>query len=188
MPNVVIPALDPDFTTWYIPADLKDDSERRVKRWSGLHILIDQLNPRLIEALVRLACKSRQTASPDSLQIIRKAFSDTDDTTFPAAGNDREIEILSAATLGILLKRRLAECCACSPSSHHVIIWRQSEICPFNGFECACGKCNTAHRIESTTSRELSCSSNESGPRFHDSERSARSQQFGGCHPSISSC
>lgn len=102
MANNETPAMHPDFPRWYDAIGLGDDQARRQTRWTGVSAVADDADSKDIEALIRLAFKSRQTAAAPQIQKIREAFRTTD-ATFDMQGNDRELQVLAAASLAALM-------------------------------------------------------------------------------------
>src|SRR5262245_44910240 len=99
-----------DFARWYRSLDFGSDPETYEKRRAGTYALAGQATPKEIEALVRVALKSRHSASSDELDRLRKPLRDAD-AHFPTQGNDRELQIIAAAVLSELLRRS-------NPTSH----------------------------------------------------------------------
>ena len=96
-------AMHPDFPRWHNSVELGSDKSRQELRWAGLSDLVKATKTNEdVEALIRLAFKSRQTAKSVQIEKIRKAFYEPD-RTFEMGGNDRELQVLTAATLAILM-------------------------------------------------------------------------------------
>lgn len=96
------PPMHPDFPRWYASIALGEDDARRQLRWAGVNAVADEADSQDVEALVRLAFKTRQPAAAASLEKIRQAFKTTD-ATFEMQGNDRELQVLAAASLVALM-------------------------------------------------------------------------------------
>lgn len=94
--------MHPDFPRWYRGLELGDDLARRQARWEGISTLAKRADFALVEALIRLSFKTRQPASPPSVQLMRDVFRDADDT-FEKQGNDREIQVLAGASLAVIM-------------------------------------------------------------------------------------
>ncbi|HYQ71656.1 MAG TPA: hypothetical protein VET88_06985, partial [Gammaproteobacteria bacterium] len=94
--------IHPDFARWYATVELGDDELRRESRCAGISALVQEANSTDIEALVRLAFKSRQPPVTEQVQKIRQSFK-TADATFEMQGNDRELQILAAASLATMM-------------------------------------------------------------------------------------
>lgn len=94
--------MHPDFARWHASIGLGDDAARRQSRWAGVSAVAQDADSTDIEALLRLAFKSRQLAAAAQVQKIRQAFK-TADATFEMEGNDRELQVLAAASLVTLL-------------------------------------------------------------------------------------
>jgi hypothetical protein len=92
-----------DFARWHAAIGIGDDQLRRHARWAGVSTIVEAADTQIVEALVRLAFRTRQTAVPASLQKIRQAFKDADET-FEMQGNDREVQVLSGTCLAVLME------------------------------------------------------------------------------------
>ncbi|MFK0278377.1 GTPase-associated system all-helical protein GASH [Ensifer sp. NPDC090286] len=90
-----------DFPRWYSSLSMGEDQGRRQARWAAVHKIASQADRDTVEALLRLAFKTRALPAAAQVASIRAAFQSTDDT-FEMAGNDRELQILSAACLAVL--------------------------------------------------------------------------------------
>lgn len=102
MANTQTPAMHPDFPRWHDAIGLGNDQERRVARWAGVSAVAQDDTSTNIEALLRLAFKSRQPATSPQLAKIREAFRAAD-ATFEMQGNDREMQVLAGAALAQLM-------------------------------------------------------------------------------------
>ena len=92
-----------DFPRWHDSIGFGNDQSRQELRWAGVGALVKAAETgKDVEALIRLAFKSRQTAAVDQINKIRQAFYSTD-RTFEMGGNDRELQVLAAATLAVLM-------------------------------------------------------------------------------------
>lgn len=96
--------LNEDLPRWLRPLELNADAGQREKRRSGIEGLAKQLTGADIEALVRLALKSRHHPTTEAIGRMRQAFKATDEA-FPSSGNDRELQVLCGATLAELFRR-----------------------------------------------------------------------------------
>lgn len=96
------PPMHVDFPRWYAAVALGDDEARRALRWAGVVAVIEGANSHVVEALMRLAFKSRQPAAAAPLQKIREAFRSAD-ATFEMQGNGRELQVLAGASLATLM-------------------------------------------------------------------------------------
>lgn len=92
------------FPRWYRAVDIGDDRGLMERRWVGVTTLVESASRPDIEALVRLAFKTRQAPAADALQNISKAFKDSD-PEFTVEDNARELEVLSGASLAILFEQ-----------------------------------------------------------------------------------
>lgn len=93
-----------EFDRWYRCLNLGTAQETLEKRRAGTAALVKQTTVKDIEALVRVAFKSRHTPSAEALARLRKPFQVIDDS-FPTEGNDRELQILAGAALAELFRR-----------------------------------------------------------------------------------
>ncbi len=96
------PAMHPNFPSWHDAIGLGDEQARRETRWAGVSAMADDADSKVIEALIRLAFKSQQPAAASQVQKIREAFKKTD-AAFDMQGNDRELQVLAAASLAVLM-------------------------------------------------------------------------------------
>jgi hypothetical protein len=94
--------MHPDFARWYSAVGLGDDQARRELRWTGVSAVARAADSKDVEALIRLAFKSRQFAAAAQVKKIQQAFKTVDDT-FEMQGNDRELQVLAAASLAALM-------------------------------------------------------------------------------------
>jgi hypothetical protein len=92
-----------DFARWYGAVSIDNDVQRRQARWDGLLSIVKAPSRAMVEALVRLAFGTRAEPDSSALQAIREAFKSADDT-FEMSGNKRELQILAAACLAILME------------------------------------------------------------------------------------
>jgi hypothetical protein len=94
--------MHPDFARWHASIGLGDDQPRCESRWTGVSAVAQAADSKDVEALIRLAFKSRQPAAAMQVQKIRQAFKRAD-ATFEMQGNDRELQVLAAAALAALM-------------------------------------------------------------------------------------
>lgn len=99
-----LPEMHDDFAGWYRDVEIATDPDRLSRRWAGVVGLFDGMTVQDVEALIRLTFRSKQGPGSEALQRIRKPFRDADDS-FQTHGNDREVEVLSAAALAVLLEQ-----------------------------------------------------------------------------------
>ncbi|RMP27380.1 GTPase-associated system all-helical protein GASH [Pseudomonas coronafaciens] len=95
--------MNASFSGWYSTVSLGESSHRRQARWKGIVELVDNADEQILEALVRLAFQTRSQASQSSVLSIRQYFKDADDA-FEMDGNDRELQILAASSLAVLME------------------------------------------------------------------------------------
>ncbi len=96
MANAELLPMHPDFARWHACIGLGDDEARRESRWAGVSAVAQAADSKDIEALIRLAFKSRQSAASTQAQKIRQSFK-TADSAFEMHGNDRELQVLARA-------------------------------------------------------------------------------------------
>ena len=92
------PPMHPDFVRWIGEIDIGSDAARQETRWRGVNDLARVADSKDIDALLRLAFKTRQLPAAASTQKFREVFKAAD-TDFQMQGNDRELQLLAAATL-----------------------------------------------------------------------------------------
>lgn len=92
-------AQQPQFATWMRDFRLgQDDAPSLAQRWAGVTAVVAFAQDDEVEALIRLALKSRQQPGAAMLEKIVGAFAKTD-SSFAATKNARELEVLAAITL-----------------------------------------------------------------------------------------
>ena len=96
-------SMDPDFPNWYREASIGHDPDRLERRWSGLAAAVGAAKRSDIEAMIRVAFKTKASAHLQSMAQIVGKFKEADDT-FPPAGVDRELEVLCGAALAVLCR------------------------------------------------------------------------------------
>lgn len=104
MANTELLPMHPDFARWHASISLGDDEARRQSRWASVSAVAQGADNKDIEVLTRLAFTSRQPAAAARVQKIRQAFK-TADATFEMQGNDRELQVLAAASLAALMSK-----------------------------------------------------------------------------------
>lgn len=104
MANAQPPAMHADFPRWHAAIGLGDDGARRQARWAGVSAIAEDGTTINIEALLRLAYKSRQPAGAAQVAKIREAYKAAD-PAFEMSGNDREMQVLAGAALAELMNR-----------------------------------------------------------------------------------
>ncbi|WP_141514502.1 GTPase-associated system all-helical protein GASH [Rhizobium sp. M10] len=92
-----------DFPRWYSSLEIGNDQSRRQSRWEAIYKIATEAATEMIEPLLRLAFKTRVAPQASLEAEIRKFFKATDDT-FEMQGNDREIQILAAACLAVMME------------------------------------------------------------------------------------
>ena len=102
MANTQPPAMHADFPRWYATVGLGNDHARQQARWVGVSTVVSDSGRANIEALLRLAYKSRQPAAAAHVAKIREAFRAAD-PAFDMQGNDREMQVLAGAALSQLM-------------------------------------------------------------------------------------
>jgi hypothetical protein len=91
-----------DFARWYAAVSVEDNQARRDARWAAVTTITASADHKVVETLLRLACRSRQVPPVAAVQALRDAFKAADDT-FEMKGNDRELQVLAAASLAVLM-------------------------------------------------------------------------------------
>lgn len=102
MTNASTPTMHPDFPRWHEAIGLGSDQERRAARWAGVNAVAEDGSSANIEALLRLALKTRQPAASAQVTKIREAFKAAD-AGFDMQGNDREMQVLAGAALSQMM-------------------------------------------------------------------------------------
>lgn len=98
------PAMHPEFPTWYREVDLGENRDRLQGRWKGVSTVVGQATRADVEALLAIVFRARRPSSIEGLAHIRQQFKNADES-FEMSGNNKELEILSGATLAVLLER-----------------------------------------------------------------------------------
>jgi hypothetical protein len=91
-----------DFSRWNHAIGIGDESARQETRWAGVSAAALSADHNDIEALVRLAFQSRQVPIAASVEKFRQSFKNVD-VDFEMHVNDRELQVLAAATLATLM-------------------------------------------------------------------------------------
>lgn len=94
--------VHPDFARWYSSVGLGDEETRRKGRWIGVCLIVERAETPMVEALIRLAFKSKQLAQEALVKQVRAIFKEADET-FEMQGNDRELQILAGSSLAVLM-------------------------------------------------------------------------------------
>ena len=102
MAETDLSSMYPDFVRWYRTVDLRTDQSCWQARWDGVVTVVADANQDDIEALTRLAFRTRPAAASTTVQKIRQAFKTADDA-FDMQGNDRELEVLAGACIVVLM-------------------------------------------------------------------------------------
>ena len=90
------------FSRWYASFELLDDIPRREKRWAGIQALEKSASRKDVDVLIQVAFGLRPPAPSSKILKLREIFQSADET-FGMAGNDRELQVLAAASLNALL-------------------------------------------------------------------------------------
>lgn len=106
MPVSELQSIDLDFARWHAAISLDGDPAHRDMRLAGILAIAAEASKRDIEGLVRLAFKSRQGATPEQVDWIRKKLIDAD-ASFPMEDNERELQVLSGAAIAATMKQGL---------------------------------------------------------------------------------
>ena len=100
-------AMHNDFPRWVKSLELGDDPIARQRRWNGASELVDEADDDLVETMVRLALKSKQEPTRAQGERVQTVLRGADEG-FPEQGNAKEVQILAAAALALLMERRTA--------------------------------------------------------------------------------
>lgn len=95
--------VHPDFARWYSSVGLGDEEARRKARWEGVCIIVERADIPMVEALIRLAFKTKQPAPETVVKQARSMFKEADEK-FEMQGNDRELQILAGTSLAVLME------------------------------------------------------------------------------------
>ena len=93
-----------DFARWYQAVELSTDRSSLMARWKGIVAVVKDANSEYVETLIRLVFRSRQTAAEGTKGRIWEAFKNAD-SGFDIQYNDRELEVLSGASLVALMDK-----------------------------------------------------------------------------------
>lgn len=110
--NPIAP-LHPSFANWYAEVAVGDAVERRQARWRAVKLLLSKADRSLVEGLVRLAFKTKQSPSADVVQRFTAAFQEMDEA-FAWDGHAREIQILAGILLALLMEEGGDEAATCA--------------------------------------------------------------------------
>ncbi len=78
MANAEAMPMPDDFSRWYKDIGFKDEPKARQARWAGICVVVEKTGSNEVEALIRLAFKTRQPATPQQIQAFRQTFKDAD--------------------------------------------------------------------------------------------------------------
>lgn len=92
-----------EFPRWYTSVNVGIDQSRLLARWNGITSAIENADWNRVEALIRLSFGGKATPTAEQVQGIQNAFL-TADATFEQKGNARELQILSASALAVLME------------------------------------------------------------------------------------
>src|SRR3546814_1718737 len=96
--------MQTEFARWYSSVGLGDDASLREARWQGISAFASDAGSDDIEALTRVAFRTRKAPSPTALEKLKEAFKGSDDT-FEISRNARAMEELAGACLAVLMKK-----------------------------------------------------------------------------------
>lgn len=128
-----IKPMHQDFARWYEAVSLGDESKRQ-KRWEGIAGVVASADRQMLEALLRLAFATRQQPAAAALQAMRQCFKNADEA-FEMSGNDRELQVLAAASLIALMQdasARMAEEAAIAVTTTMLLDGRSSGTLPMD--------------------------------------------------------
>ena|SRR5450830_426078 len=86
------------FHEWYAQFQISDDVEQRQARLKSIVALVKKITFEEMEVLVRIAFGSKRGPAPTAVAKFREMFISADEN-FPLGSNDRELQILAAASL-----------------------------------------------------------------------------------------
>lgn len=96
-------AMSSEFLRWYRAVELDQDLEKLQNRWIGVEALAKKVTRADVEAMIRIAFRTKQLPASHSLEDIRKVFKEAD-SLFEMYGNSRELEVLCSAGLVAILE------------------------------------------------------------------------------------
>jgi len=99
-----IPPMRDEFPRWYRPVNVSVNRELLEARWKGIVSSVEAADTTSIETMLAIALRTKQRPEPAKVAKLREPFKRADDL-FDMDGNDRELEILSAATLITLFEK-----------------------------------------------------------------------------------
>ena len=102
MDDTDLPQMHEDFSRWYGAVQLPTDQSVCQDRWNGVADVAGSADHDDVEALIRLAFRTRQPVAAAAKQKICQAFKAADDT-FSMQDNARELEVLASACLVALM-------------------------------------------------------------------------------------
>ncbi len=93
-----------EFPIWYREFVIEGKTATTGKRWQGISSLLPSINAEAVESFLRIALGGKISAPHEELKRIGKALSDADEYFDPSVSS-REIQVLSAVLLALLLKQ-----------------------------------------------------------------------------------
>lgn len=104
MANEAIPPMHADFPLWYREVGIDENRDRLQRRWNGVATFVRGMTDKGWEDALRVVFRAKAAPTEEGIGQIRKIFKEADEM-FDMHGNDREVEILCAASLAVLIER-----------------------------------------------------------------------------------
>jgi GTPase-associated system helical domain len=95
------PPMRDEFLRWYRPVNVSANRELLEARWRGVVGLVETADAASVETMLAIALRTKPRPQPARVAKLRERFKAADDL-FEMEGNDRELEVLSAAALATL--------------------------------------------------------------------------------------
>lgn len=102
----ILASVNSDFASWYAELLIGDDASLRELRYKGVVAAVGLAKSDMLETWVRLAFKSKKAPPSEAIEAFRKSLQV--DESVPLAGNAREIQILAASCLALMMEKRNA--------------------------------------------------------------------------------
>ena len=90
------------FPKWYVEVSMGNDASRREARWQGVKEMVSNLKFDNLEILFQLSFGGRVKPNPNDFAKLFAPFCETD-PTFDVINNKREVQILAAAAIVVLM-------------------------------------------------------------------------------------
>lgn len=96
--------LHPDFVRWYRTVSMDENRERLEARFNGVQALIRAATYKDVKALIKIAFSTKQRPSTEFLERCSSFFKKHDDL-FDARDGEKELQVLAASALALLLEQ-----------------------------------------------------------------------------------